>query len=213
LIKNGHVSRGRIGVTIQEVSAATAENFGLDRPRGAAVSSVESGGPADKAGIEPLDIILSVNGKPVDVSDQLPPLIAEIKPGQSAQLEVWRDKSIKRISVTVEELKEKTSVASKGRSGGAQGDTAVVNRIGLSVRALSAAEKGQLKTRGSIVVVEVTGPAAEAGIREGDVIVSINREAVTTVDQFQTAVKNAGHSATLLIQHDGQQAIVTITLQ
>jgi serine protease Do len=213
LIKNGHVSRGRIGVTIQEVSAATAENFGLDRPRGAAVSSVESGGPADKAGIEPLDIILSVNGKPVDVSDQLPPLIAEIKPGQSAQLEVWRDKSIKRISVTVEELKEKTSVASKGRGGGAQGDTAVVNRIGLSVRALTAAEKGQLKTRGSIVVVEVTGPAAEAGIREGDVIVSINREAVTTVDQFQTAVKNAGHSATLLIQHDGQQAIVTITLQ
>jgi serine protease Do len=213
LIKNGHVSRGRIGVTIQEVSAATAENFGLDRPRGAAVSSVESGGPADKAGIEPLDIILSVNGKPVDVSDQLPPLIAEIKPGQSAQLEVWRDKSVKRISVTVEELKEKTSVASKGRSGGAPGDTAVVNRIGLSVRALTAAEKSQLKTRGSIVVVEVTGPAAEAGIREGDVIVSINREAVTTVDQFQTAVKNAGHSATLLIQHEGQQAIVTITLQ
>ena len=213
LIKSGHVSRGRIGVTIQAVSAATAENFGLDRPRGAAVSSVESGGPADKAGIEPLDIILSVNGKTVDLSDELPPLIAEIKPGQVAQLEVWRDKALKHISVTVEELKEKTSVASKGRSGGAQGDTAVVNRIGLSVRALSAAEKGQLKTRGSIVVVEVTGPAAEAGIREGDVIVSINREAVTTVDQFQTAVKNAGHSATLLIQHDGQQAIVTITLQ
>jgi serine protease Do len=215
LIKSGHVSRGRIGVTIQAVSAATAENFGLDRPRGAAVSSVESGGPADKAGIEPLDIILSVNGKPVDLSDELPPLIAEIKPGQPAQLEVWRDKAIKRISVTVEELKEKTSVANNHRGGGgdAKGETAVVNRIGMSVRALTGAEKAQLKTHGSIVVVEANGPAAEAGIREGDVILSINREAITTVDQFQTAVKGAGHSATLLIQHEGQQAIVTITLQ
>jgi len=215
LIKSGHVSRGRIGVTIQAVSAATAENFGLDRPRGAAVSSVESGGPADKAGIEPLDIILSVNGRTVDLSDELPPLIAEIKPGQVAQLEVWRDKAIKRISVTVEELKEKTSIANNRRGGGgdSKGETAVVNRIGLSVRPLTAAEKGQLKTRGSIVVVEANGPAAEAGIREGDVILSINREAITTVDQFQTAVKGAGHSATLLVSHDGQQAIVTITLQ
>jgi len=214
LIKTGHVSRGRIGVTIQAVSAATAENFGLDRPRGAAVSSVESGGPADKAGIEPLDIILSVNGKQVDLSDELPPLIAEIKPGQVAQLEVWRDKAIKRISVTVEELKEKTSVANNRRGGGAEkGETAVVNRIGLSVRPLTAAEKGQLKTRGSIVVVEANGPAAEAGVREGDVILSINREPITTVDQFQTAVKGAGHSATLLVSHDGQQAIITITLQ
>jgi serine protease Do len=213
LIKNGRVSRGRIGVTIQEVTAATAENFGLDRPRGAAVASVESGGPADKAGIEPLDIILSVNGKQVETSDQLPPLIAEIKPGQPAQLDVWRDKVVKHISVTVEELKEKTAVANNRGGGGGHSEAAVVNRIGLSVRLLTASEKSQLKTHGSVVVVDANGPAAEAGLREGDVILSINREPVTTVDQFQNAVKNAGHSATLLVQHDAQQSIVTITLQ
>jgi serine protease Do len=218
LIKSGHVSRGRIGVTIQEVTAATAENLGLERPRGAAVASVEPGGPADKAGIEPLDIIISVNGKPVETSEQLPAMIAEIKPGQVAQLEVWRDKAVKRISVTVEELKDKTAEASLRKGGGGNGEegdaaTATVNRIGLSVRALTAAEKTQIKARGNVVVVNVKGPAAEAGLRAGDVILSINRTKVDTVAGFEAAVKGAGHDATLLIQREGQQSIVTIQLQ
>jgi serine protease Do len=217
LIKSGRVSRGRIGVTIQEVTAATAENLGLERPHGAAVASVEAGGPADKAGVEPLDIIISVNGKPVETSEQLPAMIAEIKPGQPAQLEVWRDKAVKRISVTVEELKDKTSAASLRRGGGGggeEGEAATVNnRIGLSVHALSAAEKSQLKAHGSIVVVNAKGPAAEAGLRSGDVILSINRVKVDTIAAFEAAVKNAGHEATLLIQREGQQSIVTITLQ
>jgi serine protease Do len=216
LIKSGHVSRGRIGVTIQEVTAATAENLGLDRPRGAAVASVESGGPADKAGIEPLDIIVSVNGKPVETSGQLPSMIAEIKPGQPVQLEIWRDKALKHVSVTVEELKDKTTAEAITRHGGGgseEGEAAVVNRIGLSVRALTAAERTQLKAHGSVVVVEAKGPAAEAGLRTGDVILSINRIKVDTIAGFQQAVKNAGHDATLLIQREGQQSIVTITMQ
>jgi serine protease Do len=215
LIKTGHVSRGRIGVTIQEVTAATAENLGLDRPHGAAVASVESGGPADKAGIEPLDIIVAVNGRPVETSEQLPSMIAEIKPGQSVQLDVWRDKALKHISVTVEELKDKTAEASTRHPGGGgeQGEAATVNRIGLSVRALTAAEKAQLKAHGNVVVVEAKGPAAEAGLRGGDVILSINRIKVDTIAGFELAVKNAGHDATLLIQREGQQSIVTITLQ
>jgi serine protease Do len=216
LIKSGHVSRGRIGVTIQEVTAATAENLGLERPRGAAVASVESGGPADKAGIEPLDIILSVNGRPVETSDQLPSMIAEIKPGQTVQLEVWRDKAMKKITVAVEELKEKSNQARFRRgnnSGGDDGESATVNRIGLTVRALSANEKSQAKTRGSVVIVNVKGPAAEAGLRNGDIILSVNRTKIDTVAQFETAVKNAGHEATLLVQRDEQQSIITITLQ
>src|ERR1700733_10287806 len=217
LIKSGHVSRGRIGVTIQEVTAATAENLGLDRPHGAAVASVEAGGPADKAGIEPLDIIISVNGKPVEASEQLPAMIAEVKPGEPAQLEVWRDKAVKHINVTVEELKDKASEASARHGGGGnngeEGEAATVNRIGLSVRALTAAEKTQLKAKGNIVVVNAKGPAAEAGLRGGDVILSINRIKVDTIAGFEAAVKNASRDATLLIQREGQQSIVTITLQ
>jgi serine protease Do len=215
LIKSGRVSRGRIGVTIQEVTAATADNFGLDRPRGAAVASVEPGGPADKAGIEPLDVILSVNGHGVDSSEQLPSMIAEIKPGQVVQLEVWRDKAIKRVSVTVEELKEKSTrrASIEEQQGAGGGETATVNRIGLSVRALSAAERSQLKTRASVVIVAASGPAVDAGLREGDIVLSVNRMQIGTVAEFQAAVKNAGKSATLLIQRDNQQSIVTVTLQ
>jgi serine protease Do len=217
LIKSGKVSRGRIGVTIQEVSAATAENLGLDRPRGAAVASVEAGGPADKAGIEPLDIILAVNGRPVETSDQLPSMIAEVRPGQSVQLDVWRDKATKKITVTVEELKEKASelkARRNNKNGADEPDAAtVVNRIGLSVRALTAAEKTEAKTRGSIVITNVKGPASDAGLRNGDIILSINRIKIEAVSQFEAAVKNAGREATLLVQRDEQQSIITITLQ
>jgi serine protease Do len=215
LIKNGHVSRGRIGVTIQEVTAATAENLGLDRPRGAAVASVEAGGPAEKAGIEPLDIILSVDGHPVDTSGQLPSMIAEIKAGQVAQLEVWRDKAVKKISVTVEELKEKSSDARlrHNDSGEDANDSANIARTGLSVRTLNAQEKSQAKTRGSVVITSVKGPAAEAGLRNGDIILSINRIKIDTIAQLETAVKNAGREATLLVQREDQQSIITLTLQ
>lgn len=217
LIKTGHVSRGRIGVTIQEVSAATAENLGLERPRGAAVASVEAGGPADKAGIEPLDIILSVNGRSVETSDQLPLMISEIKAGQVAQLEVWRDKALKKISVTVEELKEKTTEAKARRSGNGgtpeNSDVTNVTRIGLSVRLLTAQEKTQVKTRGNLVITAVKGPAAEAGLRPGDILLSINRVKIDTAQQFGSLVKDAGHEATLLVQREDQQTIITLTLQ
>ena len=221
LIKTGHVVRGRIGVTIQEVTAATAENLGLPYPRGAAVASVQSGGPADKAGIQPLDIILSVNGTPVRDSDELPSMIAAITPGQTVHLQVWRDKKTINVDVKVGVLPENNETASTSgpNSGGgaAAGGTATANSIGLSVRTLTAAEKRQVKTRGSVVVVGVRGPAAEAGLQNGDVILSINRVPITDVAAFQKAVKGGRHDWTLLIQRDEngtpQQLIVTISLQ
>ncbi|HLK70852.1 MAG TPA: Do family serine endopeptidase [Steroidobacteraceae bacterium] len=212
LIRSGHVVRGRIGVTIQTVSAATAENLGLPYPRGAAVASVESGGPADKAGIQPLDVILSVNGHAVQDSDELPSMIAEIAPGDVAHLQVWRDKKTLPVDVRVAELHENGETANAGTPGG--GGSAVARSVGLSVRTLSAAEKSQLKTRGNVVITSVGGPAAEAMMQPGDVILSINRVPIADIAQFERAI-HMGHEWTFLIQrmvdNMPQQLIVTIS--
>ena len=215
LVSTGHVTRGLIGVSIQPVTAALAESFGLDRPRGAAVSSVVPGAAADKAGVKPEDIILSVNGRKIEQSSELPALIAGIRPGIAAELEVWRGQGIKRISVVVEELKDKASVA---RSGGSGKESDKLDALGLSVRELSAAEKTQLHTVGSVVVTDVDGPSAEAGLRSGEVILGANRTPVNSVAALRAVVRKAGRSVALLVQsYDpsqgvSQQRIVTVQL-
>jgi serine protease Do len=210
------VTRGRIGVSIQQVTAALAESFGLDRPRGAAVSSVDSGGPADKAGLKPEDIILSVNGRKIEQSSELPALIAGIRPGSSADLEIWRGKSTKHVNVVVEELKDKATVA---RAGGSGASSDKLDALGLSVRELSAAEKSQLHTSGSVVITETEGPSAEAGLRAGEVILGANRKSVGSVAQLRDAVREAGRSIVLLVQSydtsqgTSQQRIVTVQVE
>jgi len=210
LASTGHVTRGRIGVQIQQVTAALAESFGLDRPRGAAVSAVDNDGPADKAGVKPEDVILSVNGRKIERSSELPALIAAIKPGGNADLEIWRGKGIKHLTVTVEELKDKASVAKSGKSGGASDK---LEKLGLSVRELTANEKTQLRTSGSVVVTDVDGPAAEAGLRAGDIILGANRTAVNSVTQLREAVREAGRALALLVQSNNQQRIVTVQVE
>jgi serine protease Do len=210
LVSTGHVTRGRIGVSIQQVTAALAESFGLDRPRGAAVSSVDSGGPADKAGLKPEDIILSVNGRRIERSSELPALIAGIKPGSAADLEIWRGKGTKHLAVTVEELKDKASVT---KAAGAGRNSDKLDSLGLSVRELTAAEKAQLRTGGNVVITEVDGPSAEAGLRSGDVILGANRTRVNSVAELRAAVRDAGRSIALLVQSNNQQRIVTVQVE
>ncbi|MGB8693879.1 MAG: DegQ family serine endoprotease [Steroidobacteraceae bacterium] len=207
LVATGHVTRGRIGVGIQPVTAALAESYGLDRPRGAAVSSIDEGGPADKAGLKLEDVILSVNDRRIERSSELPALIAAVRPGAKAELEVWRGKGIKHLSVTVEELKDKASVA---KSGGSGASSDKLEKLGLSVRELTVQEKSQLHTNGSVVVTETDGPAAEAGLRAGDVILGANRTAVNSIAQLRDAVRQAGRAVALLVQSNRQQRIVTI---
>ncbi|HWQ39391.1 MAG TPA: PDZ domain-containing protein, partial [Burkholderiales bacterium] len=188
LLATGRVERGRIGVAIQEVTQALAKSFGLDAPRGALVSSVEKDGPAAKAGIEPGDVILSVNGQPVETSSALPPLIADIRPGQSARLEIWREGAKRTVTVTVGRLE--TARAGRPDAGAAPEG----GRLGLAVRPLTKEEQRAAGVSG-LVVEGVSGPAAEAGVQEGDIILSVNGVAVKDVAQLRNLVAGKSHVA------------------
>jgi serine protease Do len=209
LVKNGRVTRGKIGVEIQPMNAAFAESFGLDRPRGALVGKVEEGGPADKAGIKAGDIILSVDGRPVENDVTLPALVSAIRPGGSAVLEVWTDRKLRKVTAKVAEMQEPgaTPAISKQGSGGGAGQPGA---LGLSVRPLNPAEKQQLETEGSLVVEDVTGVAEAAGVQPGDVILGVAGARVKTLAEMQAAIQRAGRTVALLIQREGRQIFVPL---
>ena len=211
LIKTGRVVRGRIGVTIQDLNAQLAESFGLDRPRGALVSSVEKDGPAAHAGIQPGDVILGVAGHPIEHYGELSGAIAAMKPGSDTSLSVWRGGKQLNVSVAVAELREQQQSASaRGRSPG--GGVKVPGAFGLTVRPLNPQEKQQAGTQGSLVVEEVTGPAATAEVQPGDIILGVNGKRVHTTQELEEAAKAAGKSVALLIQREDAQIFVPLRL-
>jgi serine protease Do len=211
LIKSGKVVRGRIGVTIQDVNAQLAESFGLDRPRGALVSSVEKDGPAAKAGLQPGDVILGVNGKLIERYGELSGTIAAMKPGSEAMLDVWRAGKKQGVTVKVTELKEQQQQA---KAGGRQNNrpTDQASQFGLTVRPLDPQEKEQAQTQGNLVVEEATGPAAAAGVQPGDVILGVNGKRVKTVKELQDEAKSSGKNVALLIQREDAQIFVPLRI-
>jgi serine protease Do len=211
LIKTGKVVRGRIGVTIQDVNAQLAESFGLDRPRGALVSSVEKDGPAAKAGLQPGDVILAVNSKAIERYGELSGSIAAMKPGAEASLDVWRGGKKQNVMVKVTELKEQQPQA---KTGGKQNSHATdqASQLGLTVRQLDAQEKEQAETQGNLVVEEVTGPAAAAGVQPGDIILGVNGKRVKTVKELQDEAKSTGKNVALLIQREDAQIFVPLRI-
>ncbi len=212
LVKHGRVVRGRIGVGAQDVDAALARSFKLDRPRGALVSSVDPDGPADDAGVEPGDVILGVNGKEIDQSADLSNNIADIQPGEEAKLAVWRDGKQRNITVKVEQLQEpqeRVAGASRPR-GGNRGEEDV--RLGLVVRPLTQEEQRMAETEGVVVVQEVQGSAARAGLQPGDIILAVNNQVVNSVQDLRAAAGklNKGDAAALLVERDGAQIFVPV---
>ncbi len=206
LIKTGRVTRSRIGVSIQDVNAQLADSFGLDRPRGALVGMVEEGAPGDKAGLKAGDVILGVDGVEVDTSSQVPGLIASKKPGSKVQLEVWRDGKPQRITVQPEEIPE------DGQRVASSSDKAdEASQLGLALRKLTPEEKRQVETQGNLLVEDVDGPAAAAGVRPGDIILGVNGSPVKSIDDLKSAAKKRGGKVVaLLIQRDTAQIFVPV---
>jgi serine protease Do len=168
LREKGRVSRGRIGVVIQEVTKDLAESFGLQKPHGALVNSVEKGSPADKAGIEATDIITRFDGKEVDSSSDLPRIVGGTRPGSRVTLEVWRKGAARTLGITVGELLEER-VAAQDEPRAPKPAPLAANRLGVVVSELSAEQKRELKLASGLVVTEVRADA-RAELRRGDIL-------------------------------------------
>lgn len=206
LLEHGKVSRGRLGVTIQEVTPDLAESFAMDKPAGALIASVEQGSPAEKAGIEPGDVILKLDGTAINRSAELPPLIAELQPGTRAVLGVWRQGKARDLSVTVGELKTGSAQAPVSPTDGDKG------KLGLVVRPLTSEERSQARVASGLLVEGVSeGPAEKAGLRPGDVILSANGEILSRVEQLRAKAARTGKLA-LLVLRDNNRLFVPINL-
>ena len=194
---HGKVTRGRIGVAIEPVDKELAESLGLPQAGGALVRGVEEGSPAAKAGIEPGDIILRFDGKPIEKSVDLPRIVGNTRPGTQAKVEVWRRGAARTLTVTVGAFEEEQTAAASGRT-----EPAKAGPLGLTVRELTAAERRELKISGGVRVVEASGPAAAAGLRPDDVIVGLGNQPVGSVADFERIAGSwpKGRAVTVLIR-------------
>jgi len=215
LREKGRVSRGRIGVVIQEVTKDLAVSFGLDRPRGALVNSVEKGSPADKAGIEATDIITRFDGKPVDSSSDLPRIVGATRPGSAAQIEVWRKGAARTLSLTVGELQEER-IAARDTPKERKPAELAANRLGIVVSDLSAEQKKDMRLAQGLVVVDVR-PDARAEVRRGDVLLKMvhngQHTELKSAEQFNKLLAGLDKNAviTLQVRRGENTAFVTVT--
>ncbi len=206
---NGRVIRGRIGVQIAPVTKEVAESIGLGKPAGALVQSVEAAGPAEKAGLEAGDIIVKVDGKAVEKSGDLPRMIGNTKPGTRATLQVFRRGNTRDLAVVVGEFEADRPV----RRAQAEPDAAPApkNALGLVVSDLSDAQKKEMRLRVGVRVDVVEGPAARAGVREGDIIVALDNTDIGDAKQFATVaarVEKARTVSVLVRRGDGSAYLV-----
>ncbi len=213
LRERGRVTRGRIGVVIQEVNRDLAISFGLDRARGALVSSVEKGSPADKGGIEATDIILKFDGKAVESSSDLPRLVAATRPGSKAEVEVWRKGAMRTLSLTVGELQEERVAGREPPR--AQKPTELANRLGIVVAELTVKQKDDMKLGHGLMVTEVR-PDARADVRRGDVLLALVHNGrhtdLRTVEQFNKLLAGLDRNAVFALQLRRGESMAFVTV-
>ncbi len=204
LLRHGVVRRSRIGVEVQDVNQQLAESFGLGIPRGALISGVDPKGPAHQAGLKPGDVILSVNGRPIERSIDLPSIIAVLQPGSIVHLGIWRNHHEIQVNVRT------VLLVDKGAELARNGATSDGGKLGIAVRELKPDERRQLHTQGHLVIEAVSGPALTAGLQAGDVVLGVNGERIDTIRQLQAAVAHSGNSVALLIQRNNEQIYIPV---
>jgi len=212
----GRVSRGRIGVVIQEVSKELADSFGLGKPVGALVNGVEKGGPAERAGVETGDIILKFDGKQVNASADLPRIVGSTKPGSKASMQLWRKGQTKDVTVTVGEIPDDRVAAGRGTRPGDKKAEIAANRLGLVVSDLGEDKRRDLRLPGGAVVDEVRSQP-RGDVRQGDVIVAVSAKGSTTeiksAKQFNDLLASLDKGTTITLQIRRGEANIFATIR
>ena len=211
LRSTGHVTRGWLGVVIQDVTKELADSFGLSKPQGALVSSVEKGSPAEKGGILTSDIILRFDNKPIKAREDLPRLVSAVKSGSRVSVQVWRKGAAVELSLLVGEMPgEKTAAAEPSTAKRVK--TVAAERLGLSMLDLSPDQRKELEVAGGVLVDEAHGPAAKAGLQKGDVILSVNNVEIKSTDGFTQALSHLDpkKAVALLIRRGGSAEFVSV---
>jgi serine protease Do len=187
LMKTGKVTRGRIGVGIQNVSRDLADSLGLGKAEGAAVSNVEADSPASKAGLEVGDVITKIDGRAVEGSADLSRTIRAIRPGSKVNLTVWRSGKTRDLSVTVAEFKDEEATKTASAKG-AKKEPAKTDKLGLAVKEITPEQKKTLKVTGGVAVEAADGAALAAGVGPGDIILRVNNIDISNVKGFNDTV-------------------------
>jgi serine protease Do len=212
LQRYGKVTRGHLGVTIQELNQSLAESFGLKNANGALVTAVSPNSPAQKAGVQTGDVVIGFNGKPIASSAELPLAVADVRPGETAQLKVWRKGSERTLKIVVGAAPD-AQVAQNDADAPAFADQP---RLGVAVRPLTADESRQTGVASGLVVEQSGGAAAAAGIQPGDVILAVNGTPVKSSAELRALIQKSGKNAAVLVQRtsggDRTQVYVPVEL-
>ncbi len=203
LMRTGHAEHGKLGIVIQNVDQGLADSFGLPRPEGALVSSVQAGGPAARAGIKPGDVILDLDGRPVKTESELPVRIAGLMPGTVANLTVWRGRAEHEVAVKLGSMGNQTLASM-------QQPRHENLRLGLAVRPLTLDERQQADAHGGLLVQDVGGRAEQAGIQPGDIVLAANGHRTDTVRELRSAIEHSKGHIALLIGRGTQRSFVAV---
>jgi len=206
IVSSGKASHARLGVAVQDVNQALAESFGMKKPGGALIANVAKDSAAAAAGLKPGDVVVEVNGEAIERSGMLSSLIGLSAPGEKVTLKVWRDKALREVEVKLGSADTKTAQNDEG------GDSAQGGQLGLALRPLTRDERRLSQIDGGMLVEDVGGAAARAGVERGDVLLAINGKPVQSIDQVRDVLKNKPRNVALLVQRDGEKLFLPLKL-